>query len=98
MDRLGQERHLAHAVAASPHISTLAISGPCLTPAYHSGTEGKLREVFREARGKTPCVVTNDVDALRHRRKDGAGGEAEKRVVATLLTGMDAIGEASWAV
>ncbi|KAF8521374.1 AAA family ATPase [Hysterangium stoloniferum] len=86
--------HLARAVAASTHASTLAISGPSLASAYHGETEGKLREVFREAREKSPCVVIIDeVDALCPRREDGAGGEVEKRVVATLLTEMDGVAE-----
>ena len=33
------------------------------------------------------------MDALCPRREDGAGGEVEKRVVATLLTEMDGVGE-----
>ena len=86
--------HLARAVAASTHSSTLAISGPSLASAYHGETEAKLRDVFREAKEKSPCVVIIDeVDALCPRREDGAGGEVEKRVVATLLTEMDGVGE-----
>ncbi|KAF8585041.1 AAA family ATPase [Ramaria rubella] len=86
--------HLARSVAASTHASTLAISGASLSSAYHGETEAKLRDVFREARGKAPCmVIIDEVDALCPRREDGAGGEVEKRVVATLLTEMDGIGE-----
>jgi len=53
-----------------------------------------LRDVFREAREKSPCVIIIDeVDALCPKREEGAGGEVEKRVVATLLTEMDGVGE-----
>lgn len=68
----------------------LVVNGPELSSAYHGETEAKLRDVFSEAREKSPCIVVLDeVDALVPRREDGAGGEVEKRVVATLLTILD---------
>lgn len=68
----------------------LIINGPELSSAYHGETEAKLRDVFKEARQKSPCIVVLDeIDALVPRREDGAGGEVEKRVVATLLTILD---------
>ncbi|KAJ7505432.1 AAA family ATPase [Mycena galericulata] len=82
--------HLARAIAASTKSAVLVINGPELSSAYHGETEAKLREVFKEARDKSPCIVVLDeVDALVPRREDGAGGEVEKRVVATLLTILD---------
>ncbi|TFK68443.1 AAA-domain-containing protein [Pluteus cervinus] len=82
--------HLARAIAASTNSSVLVINGPELSSAYHGETESKLRDVFREARAKSPCIVVLDeVDALAPRREDGSGNEVEKRVVATLLTLMD---------
>jgi AAA family ATPase len=66
------------------------INGPELSSAYHGETESKLRDVFRQAREKSPSIVVLDeIDALVPRREDGAGGEVEKRVVATLLTILD---------
>jgi AAA family ATPase len=82
--------HLACAIASSTKSAVLVINGPKLSSAYHGETEAKLRDVFREAREKSPCIVVLDeVDALVPRREDGAGGEVEKRVVATLLTILD---------
>ncbi|KAJ7935540.1 AAA family ATPase [Mycena leptocephala] len=82
--------HLARAIAASTKSAVLVINGPELSSAYHGETEAKLRDVFKEARNKSPCIVVLDeVDALVPRREDGAGGEVEKRVVATLLTILD---------
>ncbi|XP_006457634.1 hypothetical protein AGABI2DRAFT_189093 [Agaricus bisporus var. bisporus H97] len=82
--------HLARAIASSTKSSVLVINGPELSSAYHGETESKLRDVFKEAREKSPCIVVLDeVDALAPRREDGAGGEVEKRVVATLLTTLD---------
>ncbi|KAF9448797.1 AAA family ATPase [Macrolepiota fuliginosa MF-IS2] len=82
--------HLARAIASATKSSVLVINGPELTSAYHGETESKLRDVFREAREKSPCIVVLDeLDAIAPRREDDAGGEVEKRVVATLLTILD---------
>ena len=52
--------------------------------------------MFKEARDKSPCIVVLDeVDALVPRREDSAGGEVEKRVVATLLTILDGMEDES---
>ena len=83
-------------MAASAGVSVLVIAGAELSSAYHGETERRLREVFAEARRRSPCIVILDeVDALAPRREggeDGGGGEVEKRVVATLLTILDGIG------
>jgi AAA family ATPase len=82
--------HLARAIAASTHSSVIVINGPELSSAYHGETESKLRDVFADARSKSPCIVVLDeVDALCPRREEGPGGEVDKRVVAQLLTIMD---------
>ncbi|KAL0574316.1 AAA+-type ATPase [Marasmius crinis-equi] len=82
--------HLARAIAASTKSSVMVVNGPELSSAYHGETESKLRNVFKEARDKSPCIVVLDeVDALVPRREEGGGGEVEKRVVATLLTILD---------
>ncbi len=68
----------------------LVINGPELSSAYHGETESKLRDFFKQARERSPCIVVLDeVDALAPKREEGAGGEVEKRVVATLLTILD---------
>ena len=88
--------HLARAIASSTNSSVLVINGPELSSAYHGETESRLRDVFKEARAKSPCIVILDeVDALVPRREEGAGGEVEKRVVATLLTILDGIDNSS---
>ncbi|KAG7097206.1 hypothetical protein E1B28_004577 [Marasmius oreades] len=82
--------HLARAIAASTKSSVMVVNGPELSSAFHGETESKLRNVFKEARDKSPCIVVLDeVDALVPRREEGGGGEVEKRVVATLLTILD---------
>ena len=87
---------MARAIASSTKSSVLVINGPELSSAYHGETESKLRDVFKEAQEKSPCIVVLDeIDALVPRREDGAGGEVEKRVVATLLTILDGMEDAS---
>jgi len=86
--------HLARAIASSTKSSVLVINGPELSSAYHGETESKLRDVFKQARERSPCIVVLDeVDALVPKREEGAGGEVEKRVVATLLTILDGMGD-----
>ena len=93
--------HLARAVVSatrSSGTSVLTIAGSELSSAYHGETERRLRDVFDEARRRSPCIVILDeVDALAPKREssgDGAGGgEVEKRVVATLLSILDGVGE-----
>ncbi|KAF7422262.1 AAA+-type ATPase [Pleurotus ostreatus] len=88
--------HLARAIASSTNSSVLVINGPELSSAYHGETEARLRDVFNEAKEKSPCIVILDeVDALAPRREEGAGGEVEKRVVATLLTILDGVEDES---
>ncbi|KAI0738851.1 AAA family ATPase [Daedaleopsis nitida] len=82
--------HLARAIAASTGSAVLIVNGPELSSAYHGETEAKIRDVFTEARARSPCIIVLDeVDALCPRREEGPGGEVEKRVVAQLLTLMD---------
>ncbi|KAH9978347.1 P-loop containing nucleoside triphosphate hydrolase protein [Russula compacta] len=84
--------HLARAISASTGSSVITVNGPELTSAYHGETEASLRRVFAAARSRAPCIIILDeVDAICPRRVDDAGGEVEKRVVATLLTEMDGV-------
>ncbi|GAA5976177.1 hypothetical protein JCM10908_005408 [Rhodotorula pacifica] len=81
---------LAFSIAHSTGSTLLTINGPSLSSAYHGETEAKLREVFAEARQKSPAIIVIDeVDALAPNREEG--GEVERRVVATLLTLMDGL-------
>lgn len=85
---------MARAIASSTKTSVLVINGPELSSAYHGETESKLRDVFTQARENGPSIVVLDeIDALVPKREDGAGDEVEKRVVATLLTILDGMGD-----
>ncbi|GAK65454.1 AAA family ATPase [Moesziomyces antarcticus] len=95
---------LARAVAAATGSSYLTINGPELSSAFHGETESKLRDIFKEARRKSPCIIIIDeIDALAPRREGGSGdgsnadgaGEVERRVVAQLLTLLDGMEDGS---
>lgn len=83
---------LALSIARSTGSTLLTINGPSLSSAYHGETESRLREVFAEAKRRSPSVIVIDeVDALAPNREEG--GEVERRVVATLLMLMDGLEE-----
>ncbi|GAA5879001.1 hypothetical protein JCM1840_007411 [Sporobolomyces johnsonii] len=83
---------LAFSIARSTRSTLLTINGPSLSSAYHGETEARLREIFAEAKQKSPAIIVIDeVDALAPNREEG--GEVERRVVATLLTLMDGLEE-----
>ena len=77
-----------------PRWLLLTVNEPELTSAYHCETEASLRCVFAAAPARAPCIIILDeIDAICPRCVDDAGGELEKRVVATLLTEMDGVDE-----
>ncbi|KAI5474649.1 ribosome biogenesis factor recycling AAA family ATPase [Pseudohyphozyma bogoriensis] len=81
---------LALSIARSTNSTLLTIDGPALSSAYHGETESRLRDVFLEAKKKSPAVIVIDeVDALAPNREDA--GEVDRRVVATLLMLMDGL-------
>ena len=67
------------------------VVGPELYSKFYGETETKIREVFDEAERLAPSVlVLDELDCLAP-RKDGEGGDQEKRVVATIQTCLDKI-------
>ncbi|AET38752.1 AAA family ATPase AFG2 Ecym_3259 [Eremothecium cymbalariae DBVPG len=72
------------------HIQT--INGPSITSKYLGETEEKLRGIFEEARKFQPSIILIDeIDSIAPNRNNDDSGEAESRVVATLLTLMDGV-------
>ncbi|KAH8930425.1 AAA-domain-containing protein [Atractiella rhizophila] len=81
---------LASRMASRTKAHVISLPGASLASAYHGETEGKLREIFQEAKEKAPAIIiVDEIDALVPRREEG--GEVDRRVVATLLTEMDGI-------
>jgi transitional endoplasmic reticulum ATPase len=69
------------------------MNGPEIMNKYYGETEGKLRDLFREARENSPSIIfIDEIDALAPRREE-AFGDVEKRVVGQLLALMDGVSE-----
>jgi len=82
---------LAKAVANEADANFLSIDGPEIMSKYYGESEKQLREKFEEAREGEPSIIfIDEIDAIAPKRGD-AGGEVERRVVATLLSEMDGL-------
>ncbi|KEF56319.1 uncharacterized protein A1O9_07900 [Exophiala aquamarina CBS 119918] len=83
---------LAKACANSSHANFISVKGPELLNKYVGESERAVRQVFNRARHSVPVLIFFDeLDALVPRR-DGMVSEASARVVNTLLTELDGVG------
>lgn len=84
---------LLRAVANETNAHVLTINGPSIVSKYLGETESALRDIFEEARSYQPAIIfIDEIDALVPKRDSDESGEAESRVVSTLLTLMDGMG------
>ncbi|QIG78524.1 CDC48 family AAA ATPase [Stakelama tenebrarum] len=82
---------LARAVANESDANFLLINGPEIMGSAYGESEKRLREVFEEASKSAPSIVfIDEIDSIAPKR-DRVSGEAEKRLVAQLLTLMDGL-------
>ncbi|WP_324829154.1 CDC48 family AAA ATPase [Qipengyuania zhejiangensis] len=82
---------LAQAVANESDASFFTINGPEIMGSGYGESEKRLREVFEEATKSAPAIVfIDEIDSIAPKR-DRVPGEAEKRLVAQLLTLMDGL-------
>lgn len=82
---------LARAVANESAAEFFVINGPEIMGSAYGESEKKLREVFEEATKAAPSIVfIDEIDSIAPKRGQ-VTGEAEKRLVAQLLTLMDGI-------
>lgn len=85
---------LLRCVANMSNAHVLTVSGPLIVSKYLGETENALRDIFSEARKYQPSIVFMDeIDLLAPNRASDDTGETELRVVATLLTQMDGMGD-----
>ncbi len=83
---------IAEAVANESGATLFSVRGPEIISQYRGGSEERLRDVFKAAAAKAPSIVfLDEIDSIAPSR-DVAGGDAERRVVAQLLTLMDGLG------
>lgn len=82
---------LARAVANESAAKFFTINGPEIMGSAYGESERKLREVFEEAAQAAPSIIfIDEIDSIAPKRGQ-VTGEAEKRLVAQLLTLMDGI-------
>jgi len=82
---------LAQAVANESEASFFTINGPEIMGSGYGESEKALREVFEEAAKSSPSIVfIDEIDSIAPKRTQ-VHGEAEKRLVAQLLTLMDGL-------
>ena len=82
---------LAQAVANESDANFYTINGPEIMGSGYGESEKRLREIFEEAARNAPAIVfIDEIDSIAPKR-DRVPGEAEKRLVAQLLTLMDGL-------
>jgi transitional endoplasmic reticulum ATPase len=82
---------LAQAVANESDATFFTINGPEIMGSAYGESERRLREVFEEAQRSAPAIVfIDEIDSIAPKRGQ-VSGEAEKRLVAQLLTLMDGL-------
>lgn len=82
---------LAQAVANESDAEFFTINGPEIMGSGYGESESRLREVFEQASRASPSIVfIDEIDSIAPKRTQ-VPGEAEKRLVAQLLTLMDGL-------
>ncbi len=84
---------IARAVANETDAYFTHISGPEIMGKFYGESEGRLREIFEEARANTPAILfIDEIDAIAPKREEmGGEKQVERRVVAQLLALMDGL-------
>ncbi len=82
---------LAKAVAGETSSNFTYIGGPEIVSKFYGESEGKLREIFKEAEENAPSIIfIDEIDSIAPKR-DEVSGEEERRIVAQLLALMDGL-------
>jgi transitional endoplasmic reticulum ATPase len=82
---------LARAVANESDAQFFHIAGPEIMGSAYGESEKRLREIFEEAAKAVPSIIfIDELDSIAPKRGQ-VSGEAEKRLVAQLLTLMDGL-------
>ena len=82
---------LAKAVANESHAEFFHIAGPEIMGSAYGESEKRLREIFEAANKAAPSIIfIDEIDSIAPKRGQ-VTGEAEKRLVAQLLTLMDGL-------
>ncbi|EZQ10570.1 MULTISPECIES: AAA family ATPase [Acidianus] len=86
---------IAKALANSIMANFFYISGPEIGSRYYGESEKRLRDIIEQAEKNSPSIVfIDEIDAIAPNR-DVTSSEADRRVVAQLLTLMDGVSSGS---
>ncbi|MFC3098190.1 CDC48 family AAA ATPase [Alteraurantiacibacter palmitatis] len=86
---------LAQAVANESDAEFFTINGPEIMGSAYGESEKRLRDVFEQAERAAPAIVfIDEIDSIAPKRQN-VSGEAEKRLVAQLLTLMDGLSKSN---
>ena len=82
---------LAKAVAGEPNVPFFSISGSEFVEMFVGMGASKVRDLFRQAKEKAPCIVfIDEIDAIGKKRDGQVGGNDEReQTLNQLLTEMD---------
>lgn len=82
---------IARAVAGEAKVPFFAISGSEFVQMFVGMGAAKVRDLFRQANEKAPCIIfIDEIDAIGKRRDTGLGGNDEReQTLNQLLTEMD---------
>jgi len=82
---------MAKAVSQESSANFITINGPEIMSKFYGASEGRLREIFREAEENAPSIIfIDEIDSIAPKRMD-TSGEVERRVVSQLLSLMDGL-------
>ena len=81
---------IARAVAGEAKVPFFAISGSEFVQMFVGMGAAKVRDLFRQANEKAPCIIfIDDIDAIGKRRDAGMGNDEREQTLNQLLTEMD---------
>lgn len=85
---------LAKAVAGESHVPFFAMSGSEFVEMFVGLGASKVRDLFKQAKEKAPCIVfIDEIDAIGEKRSNQIGGNDEReQTLNQLLTEMDGFG------
>jgi transitional endoplasmic reticulum ATPase len=82
---------MAKAVSQESNANFITINGPEIMSKFYGASEGRLRDIFRQAEENAPSIIfIDEIDSIAPKRVD-TSGEVERRVVSQLLSLMDGL-------
>ncbi len=82
---------MAKAVSQESNANFITINGPEIMSKFYGASEGRLRDIFREAEENAPSIIfIDEIDSIAPKRVD-TSGEVERRVVSQLLSLTDGL-------